>query len=164
MKDIVCMHGAWLMAVTCKESAVVKVGNRTCVYFIFSGPPDTPSLTIPEQHVDLELRQLSAFWSIPYSHADHSITHYDVTVNNTHRAGSYDTFIAHSATSGIGGMNITLPFPNGTSSCDVLTISVTAVNDVGAGKPAQVNVSIPEGILSFVYFRDFHVSLINSSR
>jgi hypothetical protein len=108
------------------------------------GPPDTPSLTIPEQHVDLELRQLSAFWNVPYSHADHSITHYDVTVTNTHRAGSYDKFIAHSATSGIGGMNITLPFPHGTSSCDVLTISVTAVNDVGAGKPAQVNVSIPE--------------------
>ena len=168
MKDIVRMHGARLMAVTCREFAVVyrRAIGHVCTPF-FSGPPDTPSLTLPEQNVDLESRQLSAFWNVPYSHADHSITHYDVTVTNTHRAESYNTSIAHSATSGIGAMNITLTFPNGTSSCDVLTISVTAINDVGASKAAQVNVSIPEGILkyiSFVYFRDFHVSLINSSR
>ena len=113
------------------------------MYSLFPGPPDPPSLTILEQHVDLELRILTVVWDVPYSHPDHPISHYDVTVTNVHKAEA-DSLMSESSDT-----SITLPFPHQTSSCDVLTVTVTAVNDIGASKPAQANVSIPEGITQF---------------
>ena len=117
-----------------------------CVDSIYAGPPEPPSLTLPEQLIDMDSRLLSAFWNAPYTHANHLISHYNVIVTNIRTA----EINAHSLASESGGMNIMLPFTPQTNSCDILTVTVTAVNDVGASEPATANVSIPKGISSLI--------------
>ena len=122
-------------------------------YSLFPGPPDTPAaLSLPGTHVDMELRQFSVEWNVPFSHPNHSISHYSVSVNSLNQSLSYDETLPVSSavqpplpTSGL--VSVSLPFPRRTFSCDILNISVTAVNDIGASQPAYGYVLIPKGDL-----------------
>lgn len=120
---------------------------KQCVYSTFPGPPTSPSsLTLQPSH-NLELGVFSAVWSIPFSHPNHSISHYHLTVTNIHNSASYEMsiknpFIEQSAND---VMKSTLPYPNQTDSCDVLTVAVKAFSDLGPSEPAFANISIPRG-------------------
>lgn len=96
----------------------------------------------------MEPRQFSASWSVPFSHANHSISHYILRVANTRTGDSYESSIGSSSEDLHNDvMNITLPFPNQTDSCDILIVTAAAVNDVGSSEPTSTNLSIPEGNL-----------------
>jgi hypothetical protein len=110
------------------------------------GPPNTPSaLTLPGQGVDMEQRRFSAVWNVPFSHGNHSVSLYTVSVSNSNQSESYQEWVGpETQAPGSGVVHTTLPFPNHTASCDILNISVSASNDIGASKPAYANMYIPK--------------------
>jgi hypothetical protein len=115
------------------------------------GPPDTPAgLSLPEDHVNMELGQFSVEWNVPFSHTNHSISHYTVTVNSPNETVGYVESFRVSSEAGppiptSGPVTVSLPFPPRTTSCDILNISVTAVNDIGASRAASAVIFIPKG-------------------
>jgi hypothetical protein len=114
------------------------------------GPPDTPAgLSLPEDHVNMELGQFSVEWNVPFSHTNHSISHYTVTVNSPNETVGYVESFRVSSEAGppiptSGPVTVSLPFPPRTTSCDILNISVTAVNDIGASRAASAVIFIPK--------------------
>ena len=44
--------------------------------------------------------------------------------------------------------SVTLNFPPLTSSCDILNVTVTAINDIGASEPVSASLFIPAGTAS----------------
>lgn len=121
------------------------IGIKQCNYSTFSGPPTSPSSLTLRPQFNLGLRVLSAVWSTPFSHPNHTISHYHLTVSNIHNNASYEKsiFVEQSTND---SMSSVLPLPNQTSACDVVTVTVRAVNDLGPSEPAYANISIPQGV------------------
>ena len=99
------------------------------------------SLTIQLQ---LNSLSLSATWRAPFAHVDHAVSHYILKVVNTRSGETYDrNIVSNSSASDV--LNTTMPFTSQTEPCDVLTVSLVAVNDIGESDSAVANISIPTG-------------------
>ena len=117
---------------------------------MFPGPPDTPAgLVFPADHVNMELGQFSAVWNVPFSHSNHSISHYNVTVNSYNFTRQLEeSFPVNSGAHPLptsGKVEVILRFPPRTFSCDIINVSVTAVNDIGPSQPASAVMFLPKG-------------------
>ena len=114
---------------------------------MFPGPPATPSeLSIPRDLVNMELQQFSVVWNVPFTHTNHSISHYNVTVSNN-QSQSYEMSILADPKTSESVVQVTLFFPPNTTSCEILSISVTAVNDIGPSIPASADMTVMKGTL-----------------
>jgi hypothetical protein len=132
-----------VLVCTVARAPVIKSDTATLTVI---GPPSTPSaLTLPGQGVDMEQRRFSAVWNVPFSHGNHSVSLYTVSVSNSNQSESYQEWVGpETQAPGSGVVHTTLPFPNHTASCDILNISVSASNDIGASKPAYLSLPVPK--------------------
>ena len=95
---------------------------------------------------DLELQQFSVVWTVPFTHTNHSISHYNVIVNNLNQSQSYEMSIsAGPKTESV--VQVTLPFPPNTTSCEILSISVTAVSGISPSNTLSIMAFIPQGLV-----------------
>ena len=115
---------------------------------MYPGPPNTPStLTFPDKHVDMQSEQFLAVWSVPFSHSNHSISSYNVSVGNINTTKTCQRSITVSpGAKSPATENDTLDFPPSTSSCDILIVTLTAINDIGSSEPVSASLFIPTGI------------------
>ena len=114
--------------------------------FAVTGPPSVPSAVALAADVDMESRQFSAVWNVPFSHTNHSISGYTVAVSSLNQTEAYERSLGpETPLPDSGPVQVTLPFPPHTSSCHILHISVSALNDIGPSKPASLTVLIPKG-------------------
>lgn len=118
------------------------IGIKQCIHSTFPGPPTSPSSLTLHPHFNSELRVLSAVWNTPFSHPNHTISQYHLTVSNIHNSASYEMSIENEKSTN----DVMLPLPNSTSACDIVTVTVRAVNDLGPSEPALANISIPQGV------------------
>jgi hypothetical protein len=112
-----------------------------------TGTPSTPVAALV--NIDMEAKYFSAVWDVPFSHKNYSISHYNVTVWNKNQSVGYVESFPVSPETGpplptSGPVTVTLPFPPRTTSCDILNISVTAVNDIGPSRPTYFRVLVPK--------------------
>ena len=110
------------------------------------GPPSDPSFDA-HSAVAMELQQLSVVWTVPFTHTNHSISHYNVTVDNLNQSQSYYERSISAGPKTESVVQVTLPFPPNTTSCEILSISVTASNDIGSSNPASIMAFVPQGLV-----------------
>ena len=106
---------------------------------MLAGEPDTP-LNLSTEIKDIGAGQLDVKWGAPFSHKDHAITDYNLTVTNNRNSNSVTKKVQPQTSADC--LNATLQFPNDTQKCDVLTIALTAINDIGESNSAIINTLI----------------------
>ena len=102
-------------------------------------------LSVPMDSVDVKSNKFSAVWNVPFTHTNHSVSQYTVRVSNPSQNQSYERSF-YAGLERESSVQVSLQFPPHTSSCDILNISLTAVNDVGASQPAPFKVFVPKGM------------------
>ena len=84
-----------------------------------------------------------ARWNTPFAHKNHSVLHYSLEVLNNHDKVKHNILACLSP---CGSQNISFTAPNQTQVCDMLMLTLTAVNDIGSSNSTVANITIPIGM------------------
>ena len=116
------------------------------LHYLSPGPP--AAITFTEFNIDVKLKRFLAIWSVPFSHMNHSISSYNVSVINLNTTEVYQRTITVSSEDNImcSAVNDTLDFPSLTNACDIINVTVIAINDIGSSEPTSASLYIPTGI------------------
>ena len=78
---------------------------------------------------------------------NHSISSYNVSVINLNTTEVYQRTITVSSEDIMSSaVNDTLDFPTLTNACDIINVTVIAINNIGSSEPTSASLYIPTGI------------------